>query len=91
MHLGSEGAKKCDPRQSVKAISRKAEDFPFSVFHFPFSNCHLLLTDEQPRLQMTNDNWKMENLPSSTNLACLMGPKALAENLFEYLAGPAFW
>ena len=28
---------------------------------------------------------------SSTNLAYLMGPKALAENLFEYLAGPAFW
>jgi hypothetical protein len=36
----------------------------------------------QPRLRFDS---------SSTNLARLMGPKALAENLLEYLAGPAFW
>jgi hypothetical protein len=30
------------------------------IFHFPFSNCHLLFSGG-PQWKMINDNWKMEN------------------------------
>ena len=50
-------------RQSVKAISRKAEGGRLSIFHFPIAICHL--RSRVARQSMTNDNWKMENLPPS--------------------------
>ena len=35
------------------------DDFPFSIFHFSFSFSDP--TDDDDKLQMTNEKWKMEN------------------------------
>jgi hypothetical protein len=71
---------------------------PFSIFHFPFSNCHFSFSIARrpvPSLlrKMKNDNWKMENGSKMPDLFCRRtysgsGPNIFVARLNANLSGP---